>query len=110
MGIFADGTIGTCSCTDDRLQGNIRDSNFDLEKLWLNDSKLIEIRQLERQKYEPCPSCKHNEYCRPCRSFNLSNDKQAPQSCPAVRDYKELIKSLEEPIALRKALHHNMIL
>lgn len=89
LGIFADGSIGTCSCPLDRIIGNINDKNFDLKQIWNNDPKLIELRSQKEQTHKPCTSCEHHKYCKPCRSFNLGNDKIAPRGCPIV------IKNLE---------------
>lgn len=107
LGIFHDGSMGTCSCPLDRIIGNIRNKDFNLEKIWKTDPKLTEIRNIKSQEYVPCISCKYKDDCRPCRSFNLGKDKQASLACPAVREYNLLRETLKEDEAIKKSLRHN---
>lgn len=110
LGIFANGDISSCTCTSEKME-NINGLDFDLADFWINNPKMIAIRQQRSNSYEPCTSCIHQDYCRPCRSytFNLGKDNVAPQTCPAVRDYEKLIlEGVGKETVLQKVLRHNL--
>ena|SRR3989344_3416681 len=110
LGVFADGSIGSCTCTSERL-ANIQDPDFDLKNLWTNNDNLNAIRKQRNNPFDPCNDCIHQDYCRPCRSytFNLGKEGVAPQSCPAVKDYQHLLsQGVDSSSFLQQALGHNL--
>ncbi len=79
--INPDGDVYPCAALlgKEFLLGNVLKD--DLEKIWLENPILKELRQVKKNIKEPCKSCKHLDICRGgCRgiAWKLLKDKWAP--------------------------------